>query len=165
MSALAVPPAPATTTAPDLRSLPREDWAATLVAHYRSGLPGFLGAEILDVEPGRIAGRLELHDGLLQTAGGILHAGTVVALADSFAGWGCMASLPDGATGFVTSELKVNLVASTRAPDALTCTARLIHGGRTTQVWDVVVGRGSDDRILAHFRCTQFLLRDVAAAA
>ncbi|HWI72847.1 MAG TPA: PaaI family thioesterase [Baekduia sp.] len=143
---------------PDLRAFPREQWADVLTEHYRSGLPGFLGLEILDVEPGRIAGRVALRDALMQTAGGILHAGTVVAFADSFAGWGCMASLPDGATGFVTSELKVNLIASTRAPDALTCTAQMLHGGRTTQVWDVAVARESDARVLAHFRCTQFLL-------
>jgi uncharacterized protein (TIGR00369 family) len=95
---------------------------------------------------------------MLQHSGGILHAGALVAVADSFAGWGCMASLPDGATGFVTAELKVNLVASTRAPDALACTATLLHGGRSTQVWDVTVSRESDARLLAHFRCTQQLL-------
>jgi 1,4-dihydroxy-2-naphthoyl-CoA hydrolase len=144
---------------PDLRALPREDWACTLIDHYRSGLPGFLRVEILAIEPGRISGRVALRDALLQTAGGILHAGTVVAFADSFAGWGCMASLPEGATGFVTSELKVNLIASTTAPDALRCEARLLHGGRSTQVWDVAVTRESDGRTLAHFRCTQHLLR------
>jgi uncharacterized protein (TIGR00369 family) len=144
--------------APDLRALPRDRWAATLTEHYRSGLPGFLGLEVLEIEPGRIEGRIALRDDLMQTAGGILHAGTVVAFADSFAGWGCLASLPDGAVGFVTAELKVNLVASARQPDALTCAARLLHGGRTTQVWDVTVGRESDGRVLAHFRCTQHLL-------
>ena len=31
---------------------------------------------------------------------GYLHAGTVVALADTACGYGCIASLPDGASGF-----------------------------------------------------------------
>ena len=153
MSAIAV-----TTAPPDLRALPRAEWACVLIEHHRSGLPGFLGVEIEAIEPGRIAGRVALRDALLQTAGGILHAGTVVAFADTFAGWGCLASLPDGATGFVTSELKANLVRATSAPDALTCVARLLHGGRTTQIWDVAVARESDGRAVAHFRCTQHLL-------
>ncbi|MCW2984685.1 MAG: hypothetical protein JWR63_2255 [Conexibacter sp.] len=144
--------------APDLRAVPREQWAQRLTGHYRSGLPGAMDMEILDVEPGRIEGRLVLRDDLMQTAGGILHAGTVVAFADSFAGWGCLASLPEGADGFVTGELKVNMVASTRMPDTLTCAGRMVHGGRTTQVWDVTVARESDARVLAHYRCTQHVL-------
>lgn len=94
----------------------------------------------------------------MQTASGILHAGTVIAFADSIAGWGCLASLPDGADTFVTGELKVNMVASTRLPDTLTAVAIMIHGGRSTQVWDVTVARASDGRVIAHFRCTQHLL-------
>jgi 1,4-dihydroxy-2-naphthoyl-CoA hydrolase len=91
----------------------------------------------------------------MMAAGDFLHAGTVVAFADSCAGWGCLATLPDGVAGFTTSELKVNLVATTRLPDALRCLARLLHGGRTTQVWDATVTRESDGRTIAHFRCTQ----------
>jgi len=144
--------------APDLRAHPRERWAAILTDHYRSGLPGLLGLEVSGIAPGRIDGRLALRDELLQHAGGILHAGTVVALADSLAGWGCLASLPEGATAFVTGELKANLVAGARGADALTAAGRLLHGGRTTQVWDVTVARESDGRVIAHFRCTQHLL-------
>jgi acyl-coenzyme A thioesterase PaaI-like protein len=36
--------------------------------------------------------------------------------------------------------------------------ARMIHGGRTTQVWDVEVIAESTGKTLAHFRCTQMLL-------
>jgi 1,4-dihydroxy-2-naphthoyl-CoA hydrolase len=145
-------------TAPDLRTVAPDRWAGVLTDHYRSGLPGAFGLEIVELEPGRAAGRAVLRDTMLQHAGGILHAGALVAVADSFAGWGAMASLPETARGFVTAELKVNLVASACAPDTLTCTARMLHGGRTTQVWDVTVARESDARLLAHFRCTQQLL-------
>ena len=61
--------------------------------------------------------------------GDYLHAGTVVAFADSCAGWGCWKSLPDGRRGFTTSELKINLVGTTRMPDVLICVARMLHGG------------------------------------
>jgi 1,4-dihydroxy-2-naphthoyl-CoA hydrolase len=96
----------------------------------------------------------------MMAAGDFLHAGTVVAFADSCAGWGCLGSLPEHAAGFTTSELKVNLVATARVPDALRCVSQLLHAGRTTQVWDATVTRESDGRAIGHFRCTQYLLSD-----
>lgn len=149
---------PAEVLAPDLRALPAAEWPETLTSFYASGLPGLLGIEVTALEPGCAEARLELRDELMQTAAGILHAGTVIAFADSLAGWGTLASLPDGKGAFVTGELKVNMVASTRLPDTLTAVAIMIHGGRSTQVWDVTVARASDARVVAHFRCTQHLL-------
>jgi uncharacterized protein (TIGR00369 family) len=150
-NAIAAPPRPR------LRDLPRESWAAVLEAHFASGLPGFLAYEATSIEPGRIEATMELRDDLLMAAGDFIHAGTVVAFADSLAGWGCLASLPEGIEGFTTQELKTNLVAPARVPDTLTCVATLLHGGRSTQVWDATVRR-ADGRPIAHFRCTQYLL-------
>jgi uncharacterized protein (TIGR00369 family) len=62
--------------------------------------------------------------------------------------------------GFTTSELKSNFLRSTVEDDALRCEARLVHGGRTTQVWDATVTRESDEKPLALFRCTQYLLSE-----
>ena len=144
--------------APELREIAPADRPARLAEFYESGLPGLIGIEVVSVEGGAIEGRLPLRDDLMQVAGGILHSGTVIAFADSLAGWGCLASLPDEAHAFVTGELKANMVASTRQPDVLTGVGILVHGGRTTQVWDVTVARESDGRALAHFRCTQHLI-------
>ena len=88
-----------------------------------------------------------------------LHAGTVITLADTSAGMGCLASLPEGAMGFTTVELKTNFLATARE-GALRCSAQLVHGGGRTQVWDATVSREEDERAIALFRCTQFLLRD-----
>jgi 1,4-dihydroxy-2-naphthoyl-CoA hydrolase len=145
---------------PNLRELPREDWPSVLSAHFATGLSGWLDYEILSIEPGRAEARLELRDELLMRSGDYLHAGTVVAFADSVAGYASLASLPERAKGFTTAELKVNLVATTGAGDALLAVATLVHGGRTTQVWDVVVSREQDDRPIGHFRATQYLLED-----
>lgn len=145
---------------PDLRELPREDWPSVLSAHFATGLSGWLEYEILSIEPGRAEARLELRDELLMRSGDYLHAGTVVAFADSIAGYGALASLPEGARGFATAELKVNLVATTGAGDALLALAKLVHSGRTTQVWDVLVSREHDDRPIGHFRATQYLLAE-----
>jgi uncharacterized protein (TIGR00369 family) len=144
---------------PDLRELPEDRWIPALEHNLRHGLTSFLDFECVLLEPGRMEARLPLRDDLMMARGDYLHAGTVAAFADSCAGWGCLASLPDHARGFATGELKVNLVATTRVPDALLAVATLLHAGRTTQVWDVEVCRESDGRPIGHFRCTQHLLR------
>ena len=143
----------------DLRRLPPEDWVAAVGAEYAGGLTGLLGCELLALAPGRAAGRLELRDELMVKPGAPLHGGTVAAFADTCAGWGCLATLPDGVTGFATGAMALTLVGTALAPGALTCEATRLHGGRTTQVWDAVVAREADGRPVAHFRATQHLLR------
>jgi 1,4-dihydroxy-2-naphthoyl-CoA hydrolase len=107
------------------------------------------------VAGGRAEARLEIRDELL-APNGYLHAATVVALADTVSGYGCVASLPEGATGFTTIELKANFL-GTATEGTLRCEAVLVHGGRTTQVWDATVTHDAGKRV-ALFRCTQLLL-------
>jgi 1,4-dihydroxy-2-naphthoyl-CoA hydrolase len=121
----------------------------------RGRLPGLIGIEVEEIETGRVRMRLPLRDELL-APNGYLHAGTVVALADSSCGYGCIASLPDGATGFTTIELKTNFL-GTALEGTLGCESTLVHGGRTTQVWDAIVTNDAGKK-LALFRCTQLLL-------
>ena len=121
------------------------------------GLPGLIGIEFLHFEPGLMRSELELRDEHL-APNGFLHAGTVTTLADSTCGYGCILSLPEGATGFTTIELKVNFLRTARE-GTLACEARLVHGGRTTQIWDATVS-DPEGRTLALFRCTELILRD-----
>jgi 1,4-dihydroxy-2-naphthoyl-CoA hydrolase len=125
------------------------------VARGWNRLPGLLGIEIDEIEEGRVRMHLPLRPELL-APNGYLHAATVVALADSACGYGCIASLPDDATGFTTIELKTNFLA-TALEGTLHAESRRIHGGRTTQVWDATVTNGAG-KALALFRCTQLLL-------
>jgi 1,4-dihydroxy-2-naphthoyl-CoA hydrolase len=120
-------------------------------------LPGIFGLDILRAEPGELEARMKLKPEFM-APNGYLHAGTVVSMADTCCGYGCVASLPEGAMGFTTSELKSNFLRSAGPDDALVCLAQLAHGGRTTQVWDATVRRESDGKVLALFRCTQYLL-------
>ena len=78
-------------------------------------------------------------------------------LADTAAGYGCLLNLPEGGTGFTTIELKTNFMRSARE-GRIGCEARLVHGGRTTQVWDATVN-DTEGRVMALFRCTQLILR------
>jgi 1,4-dihydroxy-2-naphthoyl-CoA hydrolase len=121
----------------------------------RSRLPGLIGIEVEEVEVGRVRMGLRVRDELL-APNGYLHAGTVVALADSSCGYGCIESLPEGETGFTTLELKTNVL-GTALDGTLSCESTLVHGGRTTQVWDAIVTNEAGKK-LALFRCTQLLL-------
>lgn len=120
----------------------------------RGRLPGLIGVEIDEIEHGHVRMHLELREELL-APNGYLHAGAVVALADSSCGYGCIASLPDKAIGFTTIELKTNFLGTARE-GALECEALRAHAGRTTQVWDATVRDGA--RAVALFRCTQLIL-------
>src|SRR5678815_4569348 len=117
-----------------------EDFNRRSVGH----LPGVLGVEIVTltrevVEPN-----------------GYLHAASVVALADTSCGYGCVTNLPKGASGFTTIELKSNFLGTARE-GFIACRATPVHLGRTTQVWDAVVTNGADGGRIALFRCTQMV--------
>jgi 1,4-dihydroxy-2-naphthoyl-CoA hydrolase len=119
-------------------------------------LPGLVGLEVVSVADGRLAGRLPLRPELL-APNGFLHAASVIALADTLCGYGCIAHLPEGAKGFTTVELKSNFL-GTLLEGTLACEATPAHLGRNTQVWDAVVSDESRGRRLALFRCTQMIL-------
>jgi 1,4-dihydroxy-2-naphthoyl-CoA hydrolase len=119
-------------------------------------LPGEFGIELLSIGPGAAEARLDLKPEHL-APNEFLHAATVIAIADSCAGMGCLASLPEDSAGFTTIELKTNFLGTARE-GALRCEARMMHGGSRTQVWDSTVRREQDDRVIALFRCTQFIL-------
>lgn len=121
-----------------------------------SRLPGLLGLEVVELRVGRCVLRCDV-DQRHQAPNGYLHAAVVVALADTGAGFGCVASLPSGARGFTTIELKTNHVGSL-LEGGVVAEARLVHGGQTTQLWDADVTNEETGRKLAFFRCTQMLI-------
>jgi 1,4-dihydroxy-2-naphthoyl-CoA hydrolase len=133
-----------------------QDALARLAADQEGGLPGLLGFLWTHASRGAISGRLEVEKRHLAPTG-FLHAATVVALADTACGYGCMQSLPKGATGFATAELKANFIGTARE-GGVTCNARLVHGGRTTQLWDAEVREERFGKTIAVFRCTQIVL-------
>jgi 1,4-dihydroxy-2-naphthoyl-CoA hydrolase len=118
-------------------------------------LPGYLGVVITDVRPGLLLAELPLREHLF-APNGYLHAGSVVSLADTAAGYACLAHLPEGAS-FTTLELKANFVRALRE-GVLHCEAKAVHLGRTTHVWDALVTGDGDERPVALFRCTQLVL-------
>jgi uncharacterized protein (TIGR00369 family) len=122
-----------------------------------TGFPGLLGIEFEAAGGGSARARLAL-DEKHMAPNGYLHAGAVVGFADSACGYGCILSLPEDAIGFTTIELKTNFLRSAQPGTTIGCEAKLVHGGRTTQLWDATV-TDADGRNMALFRATQLLLR------
>ena len=120
-------------------------------------LPGLFGVKILSIEHGATETRLALKPEHL-APNDFLHAGTVITLADTSCGMGCLASLPKDAVGFTTIELKTNFLRTAQPGATIDCEARLAHGGRTTQLWDATVS-DPEGRTMALFRATQLMLR------
>jgi 1,4-dihydroxy-2-naphthoyl-CoA hydrolase len=124
-------------------------------AKQKGTLPDLLGMEVLAVEENHLHARMAIKPHHL-APNGFLHAASVVALADTCCGYGCMAHLPEGAQGFTTIELKSNHLGTARE-GVIECHATAVHLGRTTQVWDAKV-TDSNGKTIALFRCTQMVL-------
>lgn len=133
------------------------DTAIALTALGTDRLPGLLGLRISEVGPDWLAGELTVAVHHLAPHN-LLHGGVIVSIADTISGFGCIRSLPDGARGFATAELKTNFLGTAVVGETISCTARRIHAGRSTQVWDAEVAVSESSRLIALFRCTQMVL-------
>jgi 1,4-dihydroxy-2-naphthoyl-CoA hydrolase len=132
------------------------DVVAAFHERQKGHLPGYLGLQWIELRHGFAHGRFDVEKHHL-APNGYLHAASVVALADTACGYGCVVSLPNGASGFTTAELKTNFI-GTALEGGIVCEARLVHGGRTTQLWDAEVKSEVSGKTIALFRCTQIIL-------
>lgn len=119
-------------------------------------LPGHLGICVTHVNKTELRSEMEVKE-YHMAPNGYIHAGSIVTLADSSCGYGCMANLPDGASGFTTIELKSNFLGSAME-GTIECTAKPSHLGRTTHVWDAIVTHRESGKTIALFRCTQMII-------
>lgn len=133
-----------------------ESAVESLNAMSAGAFPELLGFDVLEAEPGRIVAALPIRSELL-APNGFLHAAVVIGLADTACGYGCRSLLPEGSTGFTTIEVKTNFLGTARDGD-LETSARAVHSGRTTQVWDAEVTHRQTGKTIALFRCTQAVL-------
>ena len=132
---------------------------ATLDKFLKRGdgrLPGLIGLRITAIAENRVDAELDIRPELL-APNTYLHAASVIALADTACGYGCIAHLPAGAENFTTIELKCNFLGTARE-GAIACVATPAHLGNTTQIWDAVVTDKATGRRIALFRCTQMVL-------
>jgi uncharacterized protein (TIGR00369 family) len=91
------------------------------------------------------------------TAGGVLHGGALMTLADSLGAILAFLNLPEGAQGTSTIESKTNLFRGVRT-GSVTGTASVLHAGRSTIVVQTDV-RDDEGRRVALTTQTQAVLR------
>ena len=120
----------------------------------RGTLSALLGFDIVSASPQEIKAGFDIKPHHL-APNGYLHAASIIMLADTSCGYGCMMTLPEGANSFTTIELKSNFLGTARE-GKVDCIATPIHLGRTTQVWDATVS--TSGKTIALFRCTQMVL-------
>lgn len=131
---------------------------AVVFTHRQEGLlPGELGLRWDKIANGAAVGRFTVTRRHM-APNGFLHAASVIALVDTACGYGCRATLPEGASGFTTIELKANYFSTAKEGEVVACEARLVHGGRMTQVWDAEAVNETTGKTMAAFRCTQMVL-------
>jgi uncharacterized protein (TIGR00369 family) len=111
-----------------------------------------IGAELLDAGPELVRGRLGFSPERC-TAGGLLHGGALMALADTCGGVCAFLNLPEGAIGTATIESKTNFLRAVR-DGAVTATTRPLHAGRTMIVLETEIAR-ADGELAAKVTQTQ----------
>ena len=131
----------------------------TLEAANRRGtrLPaGLFGFRVTAIDEDRLDAELDVRPEIL-APNGYLHAATVVALADTACGYGCLAHLAADAPNFTTIELKTNFLGTAREG-----TIALHRAPGAPRPDDARVGRNGvaqgRPRTIALFRCTQMIL-------
>jgi uncharacterized protein (TIGR00369 family) len=123
--------------------------------HELVPLSATLGMRAVQAEPSAVVLELD-HDPGLCTAGGSLHGGALMALADTAGALCAFLNLPEGAAGTTTIESKTNLLAAVR-DGTVTATATPLKAGRTVIVVETEM-RDANGRLVAKTTQTQAVL-------
>lgn len=116
---------------------PDPDYEARVRASFRrQRAMGFIGAEIIVVEPGLVEIALPYRPELTQQHG-YFHGGIVSTIADSAGGYAAYTLFPADSS-ILTVEYKINLVAPA-AGDRLIARGRVLKPGRTLTVCELEV--------------------------
>jgi 1,4-dihydroxy-2-naphthoyl-CoA hydrolase len=114
-----------------------------------------IGAQAMSAERDLVVLRLEWSPERC-TAGGLLHGGALMTLADGAAAWCAFLNLPAEAAGTTTIESKTNFLRGVRDRH-VDARSTILHRGRTTIVVDTEL-RDADDRLVARVTQTQAVL-------
>jgi 1,4-dihydroxy-2-naphthoyl-CoA hydrolase len=114
-----------------------------------------LGSELLEADPGGVRARVAWDESRC-TAGGMLHGGVLMSLADSAAAVCAFLNLPEGAKGTTTVESKTNFLRGVRE-GTVTATSKPLHKGRRFVVVETEL-TDDQDRLVAKVTQTQAVL-------
>jgi 1,4-dihydroxy-2-naphthoyl-CoA hydrolase len=123
-------------------------------AQLRDTMPfaALIGAELTEATPEAVRGRIAWTPERC-TAGGLLHGGALMSLADGAGGVLAFLNLPEGAIGTATIESKTNFMRGVREGFVSSLT-RPLHKGRTTIVIETELTR-EDGALVAKVTQTQ----------
>jgi uncharacterized protein (TIGR00369 family) len=127
---------------------------AAITQLFEGTLPALLGIRLVEATKDRIVAELPLRSDL-NTTGGIVHGGTLMALADTIGAVGTVVNLPAGA-GTATMESKTNFFAGARG-GVVRAESTPLHRGKRTMVWQTRVTDESG-RLLSLTIQTQMVL-------
>ena len=107
---------------------------AQLTESVRAAMPftDTLGIEIVAAEPDEVRGQIAWEE-RLTTAGGLMHGGVLMGLADSVGAYCAFLNLPEGSSGTATIESKTNFFAAVRS-GTVEARSRPLHRGSRTIV-------------------------------
>ena len=123
----------------------------------RDPLATWVGFQLDEVEPGRVAARMVAEPKHI-APNGFLHASVSIALADITCGAGSAVLVGATDVKFATIELKSNHFGTATAGQLL-CKATARHAGSSIHVWDADVIAEASGKPIMVFRCTQLVLR------
>src|SRR2546421_6504861 len=128
--------------------------AGATPAQLRDAMPfaALVGIDLLEASTELVRGRLAWTPERC-TAGGLMHGGALMALADTCGGACAFLNLPDGASGTATIESKTNFLRGVRE-GAVTASTRPLHIGRTMIVLETEIAR-EDGSLVAKVTQTQ----------
>jgi 1,4-dihydroxy-2-naphthoyl-CoA hydrolase len=124
--------------------------------HRLLPLAATLGIRLSHAEADEVRLEMDWRDELC-TAGGVLHGGALMSLADTAGGVCAYLNLPPEGEGTTTIESKTNLLAAVRA-GTVTASATPLHVGARLIVVETDL-RSDDDRLVAKTIQTQAVLR------
>ena len=117
---------------------------------------GALGVEVITQGKDEVRARVQWSPERC-TAGGVMHGGVIMALADSTGAMTAFLNLPEGAAGTTTIESKTNFLRAVRDGHA-EAVSRPLHAGRTIVVVETDV-RDAAGKLVARVTQTQAVLQ------
>ena len=127
--------------------------------HEAMPLAGLLGIEAVSETSEEVRARLMWREDLC-TAGGVMHGGALMALADCAGGMCAYLNLPDGATGTATIQSSTNFLRPVRDGHA-EAVSRPLKVGRTVIVVETEIV-DAEGRAVAHVAQSQAVLLELA---
>lgn len=132
----------------------RPDYIEAVQAlHAEVPLSATLGIELTTVKPGEVSAVLKLRPEVTQQ-GGVAHAGTITALADTVCGLAAFSLMPAG-VGILSVNINVSLMRPA-AGERLRAVGRVIKAGKRVYFTEaeVFTGDDSDEKLAAKVSAT-----------